>query len=102
MTVIRVEASFIGGFVALGLIVASIIFGFTLDVFFSVAMAGLGVAAILYTTSNILRYYRTDQYAAAATALFASVALMFWYVLRILITARRENARGGEELKGWI
>ena len=80
---------FIGGLVALGLIVASIIFGFTLGVIFSVAMVGLAAAAILYTTSNILHYYRTDQYVAAATALFASVALMFWYVLRILMAARR-------------
>ena len=80
---------FIGGLVALGLIVASIIFGFTLGVIFSVAMVGLAAAAILYTTSNILHYYRTDQYVAAATALFASVALVFWYVLRILMAARR-------------
>jgi FtsH-binding integral membrane protein len=56
----------IGSFVALGLIVASIIFGFTLGVIFSVVMVGLAAAAILYYTSNILRYYRTDQYVAAS------------------------------------
>jgi len=79
----------IGGFVALGLIVASLIFGFTLGVIFSVAMVGLAAGYILYTTSNIIRYYRTDQYVAAALALFASVALMFYYVVRILIAFRR-------------
>lgn len=81
---------FIGGFVALGLIVASLLFGFTLGVIFSVVMVGLASAAILYTTSNILHYYRTDQYVAAALSLFAAVALMFYYVLRILIELRRE------------
>ena len=79
----------IGGLVALGLIVASLLFGFTLGVIFSVAMVGLAAAAILYTTSNVLHYYRTDQYVAAALSLFAAVALMFYYVLRILIAIRR-------------
>ncbi len=80
----------IGGLVALGLIVASIIFGFTLGVIFAVAMVGLAAGAILYTTSNILHYYRTDQYVAAALALFAAVALMFYYVLYLLLALRRE------------
>ena len=79
----------IGGFVALGLIVASLLFGFTLGVIFSVAMIALAATAILYTTSNIIHYYRTDQYVAAALSLFAAVALMFYYVLRILLTIRR-------------
>ncbi len=79
----------IGGLVALGLIVASLIFGFTLGVIFAVVMVGLAAAAILYTTSNILHYYRTDQYVAASLALFAAVALMFYYVLYILMSLRR-------------
>jgi hypothetical protein len=78
----------IGGFVALGLIVASILFGFTLGLIFSVAMVGFASAAILYYTSNVLRYYRTDQYVAASVTLFASVALLFFYVLQILISLR--------------
>ena len=80
----------IGGLVALGLIVASILFGFQLGVIFAVAMVGLAAAAILYYTSNILKYYRTDQYVAASVTLFASVALMFYYVLWLLIQLRRE------------
>lgn len=80
----------IGGFVALGLIVASFIFGFTLGVIFSVAMVGFASVAILYYTSNVLRYYRTDQHVAASVTLFASVALLFFYVLQILISLRRE------------
>ncbi len=80
----------IGGFVALGLILASYIFGFTLGVIFAVAMVGLAAGFILYTTSNIIHYYRTDQYVAAALSLFAAVALMFYYVLWILLSLRRE------------
>jgi FtsH-binding integral membrane protein len=79
----------IGGLVALGLIVASVIFGFTLGVIFAVAMVGLAAAAILYSTSNIIHYYRTDQYVAASLSLFAAVALMFYYVLWILLSLRR-------------
>ena len=80
----------IGGFVALGLIVASILFGFTLGLIFSVVMVGFASAAILYYTSNVIHHYRTDQYVAASVTLFASVALLFWYVLQILISLRRE------------
>lgn len=77
----------IGGLVALGLIVASIIFGFSLGVFFAFAMVAFAGASILYNTSNIMRTYRTDQPVAAALSLFSSIALLFWYVLSI--TSRR-------------
>jgi FtsH-binding integral membrane protein len=42
--------------------------------------------AILYDTSNILHHYRTEQYVAASLALFASVGLLFWYILQIVIS----------------
>jgi hypothetical protein len=70
--------------VSLGLIVASILFGFGLGLWFSVAMVAVAAGAILYHTSAILRTYRTDQHVAAALALFADVALLFYYVLRIV------------------
>jgi uncharacterized protein len=78
-----------GGILALVLVVASVIFGFHLGTFFSVAMVGFAGAAILYDTSNILRVYPEDRYISAALQLFSSVALMFWYVLRIFIGDRR-------------
>jgi FtsH-binding integral membrane protein len=68
---------------ALVLIACGVLFGFTLGVFFSVAMVVLAGAAILYETSKILLHYPEDRYVAASLALFASVALMFWYVLSI-------------------
>jgi FtsH-binding integral membrane protein len=77
-----------GGVLALVAIVASVIFGFALGTFFSVAMVGLAGAAILYDTGNVLHHYPEDRYVGAALQLFASVALMFWYVLRIFMSSR--------------
>jgi FtsH-binding integral membrane protein len=79
----------IAGCVALGLIICSTIFGFTLGLVFSVAMVVFAMAAILYDTSKIMHDYSSDQYVAASLELFASVALLFWYVLRILMSFNR-------------
>lgn len=75
----------IGGFVVLGLIVCSAIFGFQLGIIFSGAMVVFAAAAILYDTSKVMHHYSTHQYVAASLELFASVALLFWYILRILM-----------------
>ena len=76
----------IAGFGALGLIVCSMIFGFQLGLVFVVAMIAFACAYILYDTSNILHHYRIGQHVAASLALFASVALLFWYVLRLVMS----------------
>ncbi len=75
-----------GGILALVGIGASILFGFQLGTWFSVAMIGFAGAAVLYDTSNIMNHYPQDRYVAAAMALFASIALMFWYVLRLFMS----------------
>ena len=80
----------VGGFVALGLIICSVLFGFQLGVMFSAAMILFAAGCILYDTSNILLRYRTDQHVAASLSLFASVALLFWYVLRLLMNLRED------------
>ncbi len=74
------------GMLALVGIVSSLIFGFQLGTWFSVAMIGFAGAAVLYDTSNIMHHYPQDRYVAAAMALFASIALMFWYVLRLFMS----------------
>ena len=76
---------------ALGAIVASIVFGFGLGVFFASIMVAFAGASILYNTSNIIRHYRPDQHVAAALALFASVALLFWYVLQIVMSSSSDE-----------
>jgi FtsH-binding integral membrane protein len=75
-----------GGILALVAIAGGVLFGFNLGTWFSVAMVGFAGGAILYDTSNILRHFPEDRYVGAALELFASVALMFWYVLRIFIS----------------
>jgi FtsH-binding integral membrane protein len=53
-----------------------------------VLMIGFAGAAVLYDTSNIINVYPEDRYVSAAMQLFASIALMFWYVLRLLMGSR--------------
>jgi FtsH-binding integral membrane protein len=77
-----------GGLAALGLIVAGIVFGFALGQIFTVAMIALACGYILYDTSNVLHHYRIGQHVAASLALFASVALLFWYLLRLFMASR--------------
>ena len=76
----------IGFFVAIGLIVAGMIFGFSLGLWFSVAMCLLAGGSILYQTSNLVHKYSTDDYIPAALGLFASLMLLFWYVLSIFMS----------------
>ena len=68
-----------------GLILCSMLFGLHLGVLFTVGMVVLACGYILYYTSNVLHHYRTDQYVAASLALFAAVALLFWFVLQLVM-----------------
>lgn len=90
--VTRKDFSFMGGMlrwigmVALVAIVGSVLFGFQLGTYFSVAMIAFAGGAVLYDTSNILHHYPEDKYVAAALSLFGSIALMFWYVLQLFMS----------------
>jgi hypothetical protein len=85
----RSDFSFLGpilaiaGFAALGFIVASAIFGFTFGNVFAFIMVAFAGTAILYETSQVLHRFNTKQHVAASLTLFASVALLFWYILSI-------------------
>lgn len=76
----------IAGFGAMGLIVCSLLFGFELGNLFSFAMVLFAGGYILYQTSQIAAHWRPTQHVAAALALFSSVALLFWYILRIFMS----------------
>ncbi len=88
----RKDFSFLGailrwvGVLALVAIVAGVLFGWELGTWFSVGMIAFAGAAILYDTSNVIRHFPTDRHVAAALQLFASVALMLWYVLRLFLS----------------
>jgi FtsH-binding integral membrane protein len=85
------DFSFLGAFLNLGmvaavaLIVISLIFGLPVGIWVVWALVVLASGYILYHTSNVLHQYRTDQYVAASLALFASLALLFWYVLQLFM-----------------
>ncbi|MGA9025458.1 MAG: Bax inhibitor-1 family protein [Steroidobacteraceae bacterium] len=77
-----------GGVLALVAIVGGALFGYQLGTWFSVLMIGFAGAAVLHDTSNIILNYPEDRYVSAAMQLFASIALMFWYVLRLFMGNR--------------
>jgi FtsH-binding integral membrane protein len=78
----------IGFFLAIGFIVASAIFGFSLGSVFAFLMVAFAGSAILYNTSNVMLRFNTSQYVAASLTLFASIALLFWYILSIFSSRR--------------
>jgi len=75
-----------GFFIAIGLIAASWAFGWNLGTWFSVGMIAFAGIAVLYDTSNIMHHYPQDKYVAASMALFASIAMMFYYILRLFMS----------------
>ena len=79
-----------GTVIAFGLIIVAVVFPGTvhLGFWFSAAMVVLAMGIILYNTSNVLHHYGTHQHVAASLSLFASVALLFWYVLQIFMSFR--------------
>jgi uncharacterized protein len=81
----------IGTFVAIAFVIAAAIFPMSnlIITIFCFAMVALASGCIIYQTSNIIHHYRTDQHVAASLALFAAVALLFWYVLQILMMRGR-------------
>ena len=80
-----------GSFAAIALAIGGMIFGFTLGFWFAAAMVVLACGFILFDTWNVLHNFRTDQYVGASLELFASLALLFYYVLRIAIELQRKD-----------
>jgi len=73
------------GFAALGVIVASMIFGFHLGAIFSGLMILLMAGYILYQTSLVMKSFPPTGYVAASLMLFSTIATLFWYVLRLMM-----------------
>ncbi len=74
---------------AIGLIVASLIFGFQLGLIFTYFMIALACCYILYDTSNVMLHYPVQGYVIASVELFASVMMLFFYILRLFLS--RDN-----------
>lgn len=90
--VTKKDFSFLGGmltvasFAVLGVILASILFGFSLGAFFCGAVILIMAGYILYQTSLVMSYFPPTAYVAAALMLFSTIATLFWYVLQLLMS----------------
>jgi FtsH-binding integral membrane protein len=88
------DFSFLGGilsictFAVLGVILASILFGFSLGALFCGFVILLMAGYILYQTSAIMRDFPPSAYVAAALMLFSTIATLFWYVLQLMMSLR--------------
>jgi FtsH-binding integral membrane protein len=78
----------IAGAASLGLIALSLIFGFNLGIVFAIAMVVFCAGQILFETSQIMAHDDPENYVGAALSLFSSVALLFWYVIQIVMKMR--------------
>ncbi len=76
----------VGSMIALGVVLAACIFPITLGLFFSFAMVALISGYILYDTSKVILHYPPDMHVAAALELLADVAMLFWYIMQILMS----------------
>lgn len=75
----------IGSFAVLGVILASMLFGFHLGAVFSGLVILLMAGYILYQTSLVMSQFPPQGYVAASLMLFSTIATLFWYVLRLLM-----------------
>jgi FtsH-binding integral membrane protein len=73
---------------ALAVIVASMLFGFSLGAIFMGFMIMLMGGYILYQTSIVMRDFPPQAHVAAALMLFSTIATLFWYVLQLLMSRR--------------
>ena len=77
-------------FGALGVIIAAMLFGFTLGIIFVGFMILLMSGYILYQTSLVMRDFPPTQHVAAALMLFSTIATLFWYVLQLVASLRSD------------
>jgi FtsH-binding integral membrane protein len=95
----RKDFSFLGGFLAvfflgsIGLVVFGMIFGLSpgMWIVYDGAAVVAGGACVLYTTSNILRYYSERDWVLAAIALFIDFVYIFVHLLRLLSQLSNER-----------
>ena len=78
-----------GGLASILLVLWAVLSNHSLGIPFSIAMIALAGGWILYDTSNVMKHYRIGQHVAASLALFASVAILFYYILRLLMQLNR-------------
>jgi FtsH-binding integral membrane protein len=91
----RKDFSFLRGvlvvctFAALGVIGASLLFGFSLGAVFCGAMILLMAGYILWQTSLVMSHFPPQAHVAATLMLFSTIAMLFFYVLQMLMELNR-------------
>jgi FtsH-binding integral membrane protein len=86
------DFSFLGGiltiasFAVLGVILASMLFGFSLGALFCGVVILIMAGYILYQTSLVMSVFPPTAYVAGALMLFSTIATLFWYVLQLLMS----------------
>jgi FtsH-binding integral membrane protein len=80
----------IASFAVLGIILASLAFGFSLGALFCGAVILILAGYILYQTTMVMSYFPPSGYVAAALMLFSTIATLFWYVLQLLMSLRSD------------
>lgn len=76
------------GFGAMGVVLASLLFGFTLGALFSGFVILLMSGYILFQTSLVMSYFPPTQYVSAALMLFGTVATLFIHVMNLMMRMR--------------
>jgi FtsH-binding integral membrane protein len=79
----------IASFAMLGIILASILFGFQLGLVFCAFGVAVLAGYVLYQTSLIMAQFPPRSHVAAALMLFSTIATLFWYVLQLLMSLNR-------------
>lgn len=79
----------VGFFVALGVIVMTLLFGTGLGIWMIAALTAFIAVVILYQTWMVKTQFRPDQHVGAALIIFSGVATLFWYLI-MLFASRRE------------
>jgi FtsH-binding integral membrane protein len=80
----------VGMFAAMGIIIASMLFGFTLGLVFTGALIALLALKILHDTSALMNEFPPSHYVSAALMLFGTVATLFWNIIVFLMKLRSE------------
>ena len=83
-------ALMICAFAALGVILASALFGFHLGTIFVGLMIVRMAGFVLFQTSLVMKSFGPTQHISAALMLFSTLATMFFYVLQLFMSMSRD------------
>lgn len=81
------------GLLGASVFVASFLTSLPFHAYIITAVIAAAGVTIFHVTTKILHSYPEDRYVAASLELFASIGLMFWFVLRLVLPRRSRRRR---------